>query len=137
MKKISINAGKHYQFATHVNEMLVPRETTEVLEAFLVIIDPQQYTHAHKHVENEQLYYVISGKGLAKYRISAGNEDNFTMNPGDVIHVPRNTEHQIFCTGDTALHYLCVDGFVDGIPRDEPTWDDHYAAVIAQQQSAK
>lgn len=134
MKKIAVTAGKHYKFATHINEMLVPRETTEVLEAFLVIIEPQQFTHAHKHIENEQLYYVISGNGRAIYRNPDGKKEEFTMQPGDVIHVPRNTEHQIFCQGETALNYLCVDGFVGGIPAEEPTWNDHYAAVIAQQQ---
>jgi hypothetical protein len=61
----------------------------------------------------------------------------FTLSPGEVVHVPRNTEHQIFCAGDEDFTYLCVDGFPLGKPADEPTWVDHYQAVIAMQANQR
>ena len=134
MYKIHITEGKRYQFATHINDMLFPREETEVLEAFLVVIEPGQYTHSHVHSDTEQLYHVISGAGRAVYTFPDGRHEEFPLTPGDVVHVPRNTEHQIFCVGEEPLNYLCVDGFPQGKPADEPTWDAHYDVVMAMQR---
>ena len=135
MRKIRVDQGKRYTFATHINDMLLPREEAEVMEAFRVVIEPGKYTHQHIHTDTEQLYYVITGEGRADFIHADGAREEFTMAPGDVVHVPRGTEHQIFCTGTEDLIYLCVDGFPLGKPADEPTWDDHYAAVIAMQQA--
>jgi len=134
MRRINVKQGKRYTFATHINDMLLPREEAEIIEAFYVIIEPGKYTHSHTHDDTEQLYYVISGKGRAVFTFPDGHDEQFEMLPEDVIHVPRNVEHQIFCAGDEALTYLCVDGFPLGKPADEPTWDHHYRAVMKQQQ---
>ncbi|MHB9109869.1 MAG: cupin domain-containing protein [Armatimonadota bacterium] len=137
MRKIHITDGKRYTFATHINDMLLPREEAEVMEAFRVVIEPGKYTHQHAHADTEQLYYVISGAGRADLVHPDGARKAFALLPGDVVHVPRGAEHQIFCAGDEDLVYLCVDGFPLGKPADEPTWDDHYAAVIAMQQASR
>ena len=133
MPAININDGKRYHFATHINDMLLPREKAESIEAFYVIIEAGKYTHSHVHSDTEQLYYVISGAGKALFTSPNGHIDEFEMHPEDVVHVPRNTRHQIFCTGNEPLTYLCVDSFPLGKPKHEPTWDDHYRAVIKQQ----
>jgi mannose-6-phosphate isomerase-like protein (cupin superfamily) len=133
MRKIKVTAGKRYVFATHINEMLLPREQAESIEAFHVIIEPGKMTHSHAHSDTEQLYYVISGKGRAVFT-TAGKKEEVELLPQDVVHVPRNTEHQIFCVGGEPLTYLCVDGFPLGKPKDEPTWDSHYQAVIEMQK---
>ncbi len=128
--KMHINQGKRYTFKTHINDMLLPREKAEGIEAFLVIIEPGKYTHLHSHSDTEQLYYVLSGKGEGTFQTR-----KIELNPEDIIYVPRNTEHQIFCTSqDEPLRYLCVDGFPAGRPKDEPTWDDHYQAVLKLQK---
>lgn len=137
MLKINFKHGKRYTFATHINDMLLPREKAEVMEAFSVIIEPGKFTHSHVHTDTEQLYYVISGKGRGVFTGPGGGHEEVEMLPGDVLHVPRNTEHQIFCTGKAEpLVYLCVDGFPLGKPADEPTWDDHYRTVIRQQKAS-
>ncbi|HEY3376270.1 MAG TPA: cupin domain-containing protein [Armatimonadota bacterium] len=127
-----ITDGKRYQFATHINDMLLPREQAEAVEVFLVIIEPGQYTHAHAHSGNEQVYYVISGAGKATHIVADGHIEEYALSPGDVVYIPRHEEHQIFCAGDEPLRYLCVDGFADK-SAEKPTWDEHYDAVIARQ----
>ena len=136
MLKIHVKQGKRYTFATHINDMLLPREQAESIEAFYVIIEPGKFTHSHVHTDTEQLYYVISGTGRALFTMPNGDTKEFELVPEDVVHVPRNTRHQIFCTSDDALGYLCVDSFPLGKPKHEPTWDDHYRAVIKQQAKA-
>jgi len=135
MRKTNVKQGKRYQLATHVNEILLPREEAESIEAFYVIIEPGKYTHSHSHADTEQLYYIIGGTGRVVFK--AGETEEFDVVPEDVVHVPRGTEHQVFCTsGEEPLTYLCVDGFPLGKPEDEPTWDDHYRAVVKLQEGA-
>lgn len=135
MKPLQINVrqGTRYQFKTHINEMLLPREAAEGIEAFHVIIDPGKQTHAHVHEDTEQLYYVIAGRGRIEMTHSDESVTEWTLAPQDVVYVPRNTRHQVHCIGHTALRYLCVDGFPLGTPAHEPTWDDHYRAVVELQ----
>jgi len=134
MLKINVRGGKRYTFAAHINDMLLPREKAESIEAFLVIIKPGEYTHPHFHADNEQLYYVILGRGKGIFTEKDGTRREVELLPEDVIFVPRFTEHQIFCTSkDEPLNYLCVDGFPESKPKGEPTWDDHYREVLAEQ----
>lgn len=130
MHKIKVTEGKRYTFKTHINDILLPREKAEAVEAFYVIIEPGKQTHMHVHGDTEQLYYVISGKGRGVFGHPDGRQEEFTMLPQDVIHVPRNTRHQIACAGAEPLTYLCVDAFPGGKPAAEPTWDSHYEAVM-------
>lgn len=135
LMKINLRQAKRYAFATHVNDMLLPRETTEVLEAFLVVIEPGKFTHPHSHADTEQLYFVLSGRGEGIFHFEGRPAEKFEMQPEDVVYVPRGVRHQIFCTDETEpLRYLCVDGFPLGRPKEEPTWDDHYQAVLELQK---
>lgn len=136
MRKIHVDQGKRYQFATHINDMLLPREQAESIEAFLVIIEIGQFTHRHTHDDTEQLFHVISGLGQAEITQPDGTYEVVEMAPGDVVFVPRGTEHKIYCTSThQPLRYLCVDGFPGGKPAERPTWDDHYRMVIARQKA--
>jgi len=129
--KINLNGGKRYTFATHVNDVLLPREEAEAMEAFRVVIEPGRQTPAHTHDDAEQVYYVISGSGRGVFNFPDGGREEVHMLPQDIVHVPRNAEHQVFCTSeDEPLVYLCVDGFPLGKPADEQTWEQHYQAVV-------
>lgn len=129
---INVRQGKRYVFKTHINEILLPREQAEILEAFLVIIEPGKATPLHVHDDTEQLYHVISGRGHALFQHADGRQEEFDMGPEDVVHVPRNTKHRISCTGQEPLTYLCVDAFPKGKPAHEPTWEHHYKTVKKQ-----
>ena len=129
--KTNISKGKRYTFKTHINDILLPREKAESIEAFRVVIEPGKSTHLHSHEDTEQLYYVIAGQGRAVL-MRDGKREEFDILPQDLVYIPRNTKHQIFCTDNkTALVYLCVDGFPNGKVAGEPTWDDHYRAVMS------
>jgi len=133
-KKIHVQQGKRYRFKTHINEMLLAREEAEGIEAFQVIIEPGRQTHAHVHEDTEQLYHVIAGRGRVELARPDGSTMELALAPEDVVFVPRGVRHQIHCVGGEALRYLCVDGFPLGRPTSEPTWDDHYRAVLELQQ---
>jgi mannose-6-phosphate isomerase-like protein (cupin superfamily) len=133
MLKIHFTQGKRYTFPTHVNDVLLPREQAECVEAFGVVIEPGKFTHDHVHEDTEQLYYVISGQGRAAFAFADGRREEFPLQAGDLVYVPRSTRHQVFCAGEEPLTYLCVDAFPRGKPAGEPTWEDHYRAVIAAQ----
>jgi quercetin dioxygenase-like cupin family protein len=128
--KINIHQGKRYTFPTHVNDMLLPRENAEAMEAFLVIIEPGQSTHFHSHSDTEQLFYVLSGEGKGVLHFRENDIRTMEMCPEDILFVPRNIRHQIFCTSVAEpLRYPF------GRPWEEPTWDDHYRAVLQLQRN--
>lgn len=132
-KKIQVQQGKRYRFRTHINEMLLAREEAEGIEAFQVIVEPGKQTHAHVHEDTEQLYYIIAGEGRVELTRPDGSSVEFALAPEAVVYVPRGARHQVHCVGCAALRYLCVDGFPLGRPASEPTWDDHYRAVVELQ----
>jgi len=132
MLKTNLRQGKRYRFPTHINDMLIPRERSESLEAFLVIIQPGRATHSHAHADTEQLYFVLSGHGRAVLAFPGGRTEEAELLPDGLLLVPRGVTHQIFCTGGAELRYLCVDAFPAGKPAAEPTWDDHYRAVTGK-----
>ena len=53
MQKINLDQGKRYTFATHVNDILLPREEAEAMEAFRVVIDPGKHTPRRVHSDAE------------------------------------------------------------------------------------
>lgn len=128
------NQGKRYNFATHINDMLLPREECEAIEVFKVIIEPGLCTHRHTHNDTEQVYFIISGYGHIAITVPAEINGIYHLVPDTLAHVPRNAEHQVFCDSDNEpLVYLCVDSFPEGKPDDEQTWDQHYDKVIDAQ----
>jgi mannose-6-phosphate isomerase-like protein (cupin superfamily) len=129
--KINIKEGKHYTVPTHSCDLLIPREKTNTLETYHVIVDQGRFTHKHIHKDMEQLYYVTAGQGKVVLSSSTGEEKAYLLKPGDLFYIPQNTWHQVFCLSqESPLTYLCVDTFPRGIPANEPTWDSHIEAVL-------
>jgi len=90
-----------------------------------VIIEPGNYTHLHAHEDTEQLYYVISGRGQAVFNYPDGRKEEFGMQPEDVVYVPRNTKHQIFCDQEKALMVFLWEsprGSLPGTITTEQSW---------------
>ncbi len=69
------------------------------------IIEPGGYTsydiHPHEHG-----VYMISGNAVV---IIEGRE--FTLRPGDVLHIGGNEAHQFFNRGSESVKFLCVRDF--------------------------
>jgi len=116
-----------YFFLQHCNELVMDRSRAEACEVFVTVIKPGKATPQHKHDDAEQVYYVLSGKGL----IERGKPTNVrqTIRPGDIVHVPRHSWHKVACSGRQTLKYLVVDVFPDGRPKKEPTWHSHASSV--------
>ena len=123
--KYVFNEITHYRFPTHVNDLVMDRAEAETSEAFIVVLEPGEAPPLHKHDDTEQVFYIIEGAGTLQIE-----ETNFfEVKVGDVVRIPPRTYHAIKCLSDQALRYLSVDCFLNGRPKDEPTWDAHVKTV--------
>ena len=121
---------KRYRFPTHINDLVMDRSEATSSEVFIVVLDPGEAPPLHQHNDTEQIFYVLKGEG----RLRIGQEQQeFAVNPGDVVRIPPSILHSIQCKGQNPLTYLAVDCFPAGRPNDEPTWDDHVKTVCSQQ----
>ncbi len=66
-------------------------------------IPPGAITHLHKHLNSEEIYHILSGKGV----ITLGDEQ-FGFKEGDTIAVPPGTPHKVRNTGPALLKILCA-----------------------------
>jgi mannose-6-phosphate isomerase-like protein (cupin superfamily) len=59
-------------------------------------------TAPHHHVETEEIYYILAGRGLMRV-----GPDTRPVGPGDAIAIPPGALHQITNTGTEVLKFLC------------------------------
>lgn len=59
------------------------------------------FVHAHK--ENEEIYFVLSGKGKAVV-----DGDEITLTEGDWLRIAPAGRRQLFASADSALSYICI-----------------------------
>lgn len=123
MFKIHETKGKSFEFESHTNEFLIPREATKSSETFLVVIKPGKSSHMHKHPDQEQTFYVIKGTGEIWTKTTAGDvvEKFCNVKSGDLVFIPINNWHQIKTRGKTNLEYICFNAFPWGFPKREKT----------------
>jgi mannose-6-phosphate isomerase-like protein (cupin superfamily) len=67
------------------------------------VIEPGQATHCHYHAESDEVYYVLSGKGVA---MVGGKWE--VVEAGVCVSVPARAEHRVRCDGDGPLVILCL-----------------------------
>ena len=65
-------------------------------------VKPGMTTSLHKHHKSEELYHIVSGRGL----MCLGS-DKFAVEQGDSVCIPPGTEHCITAVGDQELRILC------------------------------
>ena len=86
-----------------VREILAPRNSSlrhqSLAEATLA---PGASTEAHMHPRAEEIYYVLSGRGLM-----AVASETRSLEPGDAVALPPGVPHQLRNTGLTDLVFLC------------------------------
>jgi mannose-6-phosphate isomerase-like protein (cupin superfamily) len=117
-----------YQFPTHINDLVLDRAEAATSEVFIVVLQPGEAPPLHKHDDTKQIFFILSGKG--RLEIGPGRQQHY-VEPGDVVRIPSSTLHRIECVGGEALRYLAIDCFINGRPKDEPTWDSHVKVVCA------
>jgi mannose-6-phosphate isomerase-like protein (cupin superfamily) len=59
-------------------------------------------TTPHQHVETEEIYYILEGRGLMRV-----GQQTATIGPGDAVAIPPGASHQITNTGAGMLRFLC------------------------------
>lgn len=59
------------------------------------------FVHAHK--TNEEIYYILSGKGKAII-----NGEEVSLDPGDWIRISPDAKRQFFAGEHDAISYLCI-----------------------------
>ena len=91
-------ADKLGQFADHWNPRIVGNYNGNELRLAKVMGD---FTW-HAHAETDELFLVLSGELGIEFR-----DGERRLGPGDMIVVPRGTEHRPFATVET--HILLVD----------------------------
>ncbi|MEM0153297.1 MAG: cupin domain-containing protein [Ignisphaera sp.] len=55
----------------------------------------------HTHTDEEQAYYILSGRGIVKI---AGEE--YHIEPNHAVFIPLNTPHKVINTGTSPLVYI-------------------------------
>ncbi|HIV98557.1 MAG TPA: cupin domain-containing protein [Candidatus Ornithospirochaeta avicola] len=59
------------------------------------------FVHAHK--ENEEIYFIISGKG----KVTVDDEE-ITLSEGDWIKIAPAGKRQFFASSDSQISYICI-----------------------------
>lgn len=81
-------------------DQLLPRAACRQFSAYLVRMAPDQIKKPSFHKKGEELYYVLSGAGVAEL-----GDKKFDLTPGCFFRVPPSTVHTFF-TGAEPLHIL-------------------------------
>ena len=98
----SINAFTTKDTST-IREILAPRNSSIVRQSLAeAILTPGAETQAHRHPHTEEIYYILTGKGLM-----AIESEQRAVGPGDGIAIPAGMRHQIRNVGSQDLVFLC------------------------------
>jgi mannose-6-phosphate isomerase-like protein (cupin superfamily) len=65
-------------------------------------LPPGGSTTPHRHIETEEIYYVLEGRGLMRV-----GEEAAELGPGDAVAIPPGQSHTITNTGAETLKFLC------------------------------
>lgn len=87
-----------------IRELMHPNQDPVVKQSVAeAIIQVGMATFEHKHLQSEEIYYVIQGQGS----MSLGAE-LFSIKAGDTICIPPNTAHSVKNTGHEDLKIICT-----------------------------
>jgi len=86
---------------------LIDRTTSEITQCSLAeeILPPGKAVTPHHHHRLEEIYYILSGRGL----MTVGDEKR-EVSAGDAIFIPRNHRHTLENTGAEPIRLLLVCG---------------------------
>lgn len=86
---------------------LIDRTSSEITQCSLAeeILPPGCAVTPHHHREIEEIYYIVSGRGL----MTVGDETN-EVEAGDAVYVPRGLRHTLENTGVQPITLLVACG---------------------------
>ena len=100
---------------------LIDRTTSGATQCSLAeeMLPPGCAVTAHHHREIEEIYYVVSGRGL----MTVGDETR-EVSSGDAVYVPRGSRHTLRNTGSEPIRLILVCGpaffYEDQVFEDQP-----------------
>ena len=104
---------------------LIDRTTSDIALCSLAeeVLPPGAAVGRHHHLETEEVYYILSGRGL----MTVGAETR-KVTAGDAIFIPRGSAHTLANTGTEAMTLLLVCG---------PAYSraDHLMEKVGSQES--
>ena len=71
----------------------------------LAKLQPTLSYEPHSHVDHEEIYYIISGKGNIKI-----GKEVVKFRDGDIIYIPEKMTHSITNDGDEMVEFLAFGG---------------------------
>ncbi|MBR59402.1 MAG: acireductone dioxygenase [Myxococcales bacterium] len=75
----------------------------------------QKFDRCHTHSDDE-VRYIVSGEGVFGFVFPNGEQAELTIEPGEYINVPANTEHWFVLTGTKRIkairYFSSTDGWV-------------------------
>ena len=90
-----------------------PKSGTQGSELHWFSTGPGFSTGLHVHLEADELFYVLSGTGMATV-----NDEESAIGEGDVIFIPKGVDHKLVSTGNgenlELLFFLDKPGLADG-----------------------
>jgi mannose-6-phosphate isomerase-like protein (cupin superfamily) len=83
-------------------------------------LEPGAAVGEHVHTRTEEIYFIVSGKGMMKY-----DGEEFEVVPGDLIMTPLNGRHGITNHGSEPLDFVVVEALppsiVNALPEYSPS----------------
>ena len=80
-------------------------------------LEPGAAVGEHVHSRTEEIYFIVSGKGMMKY-----NSEEFEVVPGDLIMTPLNGRHGIKNHGTEVLEFVVVEALPPSIVNALPAY---------------
>lgn len=85
-----------YRYPTHINDLVIPRESSTCAEVFMVLLNKNEAPPLHKHDDTEQVFYMIHGEGLLEICPAKDVEgEKFQIHAGQVVRIPPKTWHRV------------------------------------------
>lgn len=77
--------------------------TVKNLSVGMTLLPPGNTSSLHSHEKEEEIWYVISGRGLVR----VGGEEMIVI-PDILIYIPQTVKHQLINNGDETLKVLWI-----------------------------
>ncbi|GAB2711613.1 cupin domain-containing protein [Kitasatospora kifunensis] len=106
-----LTAGEAFDFGTHFNDFLVPREHAAASEVFTVRVPGGGSVPLHVHTDMEQTFVFTAGLGQALL-VRGQDRREQTCRPGDVLFVPVGWHHQVAAPGPEGCVYVTINAFL-------------------------
>ena len=89
--------------SSEIREILAPRNSVIKRQSLAEArVKPRQTTEEHYHIETEEIYYILQGKGCM---VIDGEDRDVKVFDG--IAIPPGARHKITNIGDDDLVFLC------------------------------